>query len=104
MLFHLGQSLAISGEERRAADFIAFSREPKGLRPPENTLNWNDYVTGTWAFLVKDKSLLMRSRDAVLAAPGNGNNINGNVLAGLARCFDKPYSVAYNPATGCQTE
>ena len=98
MLFHLGQSLAFSGDERRAASYIGLSREPKGSRPPENTLNWNDYVTGTWAFLVKDRSLLIRSRDAVIASPGNGNKRNGLILAGLETCFDKPYSSAYSPS------
>jgi hypothetical protein len=97
VLFHLGQSLAMLGEERQAATFIGLTREPPGSRPPENTLNWNDYVTGTWAFLVKDRALLASARDAVLSKPGQGNQINGRILAGLERCFDKPYAEAYNP-------
>ena len=103
MLFHMGQTLATAGDEQRAADFIGFSREPAGSRPPENLLAWNDYVIGTWAFLTKDLTLLEESRDHVLAAPGEGNKINGGILAGLVRCFKKPYSVAYNPKSGCQT-
>jgi hypothetical protein len=39
MLFHLGQSLAALGEEKKAAEYIAATLEPKGSRPPTNTLN-----------------------------------------------------------------
>lgn len=100
MLFHLGQSLASLGQEAKAAEFIAFSREPKGSRPPSNTLNWNDYVIGTWAFLTKNRATLLASIKAVLATPGKGNEKNGAFLAGLERCFEKPYAIAYDPNCG----
>jgi hypothetical protein len=102
MLFHYGQSLAALGREQEAAAFIAFSREPKGSRPPENKLSWNDYVAGTWAFLSRNRPLLIAKRDAVLSSPGRGNEINGNILAGLERCFGKPYAIAYSNTSGCQ--
>ena len=99
LLFHLGQMLAFNGEERRAADFVAASREPLGERSEADKLNWNDYVAGTWAFLMKDRKFLIRSRDAVLAG-GTRNAKNAAFLSGLERCFDKPYSVAYNQNCG----
>jgi hypothetical protein len=102
MLFHYGQSLATMGREAEAAPFIAFSREPKGSRPLGNMLNWNDYVTGTWAFLIHDRELLIAMRDRVLESPGRGNVINGNILSKLERCFGKPYSVAYSITPDCK--
>ena len=102
MLFHYGQTLAIMGREAEAAPFISFSREPKGSRPPENKLNWNDYVTGTWAFLSHDRALLITMRDNVLQSPGQGNQINGNVLAKLEKCFGQPYTIAYSTSSNCQ--
>jgi len=93
LLFHMGQALALSGEERRAADFIAATRSPLS---EVRELNWNDYVIGTWAFLVKDRPALIKARDDVLATPGDGNRINGNLLAAMERCFEKPYIVAYD--------
>lgn len=104
LLFHLGQLLAAHGQEAKAAEFIAFSREPRGSRPPTNTLNWNDYVIGTWAFLTKNRQMLAASVKSVLATPGRGNQVNGAFLQGLERCFDKPYSVAYNPRCGEKPE
>lgn len=106
LLFHLGQYVAASGNNGRAADFIAATREPpveasaSEAKPDAEALNWNDYVRGTWAFLVKDRALLVTSRDAVLASPGGGNANDGAFLAGLERCFDRPYAIAYNRNCG----
>jgi hypothetical protein len=101
MLFHYGQTLALLGRETEAAPFISFSREPKGSRPPEIKLNWNDYVAGTWAFLKQDRALLIAMRDSVLKSPGAGNETNGNVLVRLEKCFGKPYSIAYSITENC---
>jgi hypothetical protein len=101
LLFHLGQALALGGEEKRAADFIAATRRPADPLPPMSSpLNWNDYVSGTWAFLTKDRPMLIAARDAVLAGPGDGNRINGGLLAAMERCFDKSYLVAYDQNCG----
>ncbi len=102
MLFHYGQTLAAMGREDEASAFISFSREPKGSRPSEDTLNWNDYVTGTWAFLTHNKPLLTAMRISVLKSPGLGNETNGNILAGLEACFGKPYSEAYSSNSNCR--
>ena len=100
LLFHLGQQLALAGEEPEAAAFIAATRDPDDKRPRE--LDWNDYVIGTWAFLTKERTLLRKSRDAVLAGPSEGDRINGGILAALERCFGQPYKVAYNMKCGLQ--
>lgn len=91
LVFHLGQQLALAGEERGALIFI-LSSQAEGQR---GELNWNDYVKGTAAFLRKDLGALQAARDAVLASPGEGNRMNGSVLEALVRCFDKTYSLAY---------
>lgn len=99
LLFHIGQLFALNGQEARAAQFIAATRDPEiDLRG--NSLNWNDYVIGTWAFLTKDRELLIRSRQAVVAAGGKNNLTNAGFLGGLERCFDRPYRMAYNPNCG----
>lgn len=101
LLFHLGQALALAGEERRAAAFIGATRRPPDPAPPApDALRWNDYVQGTWAFLAKDRVMLVAARDAVLAGAGDGNRINGSLLAAMERCFDRPYVVAYDMNCG----
>ena len=101
LLFHLGQFYAMLGEERRAADYVAATRRPPDQAPPApDALRWNDYVQGTWAFLTKDRAMLVAARDAVLAGAGEGNRINGSLLAAMERCFDRPYAVAYDMNCG----
>lgn len=100
LLFHLGQYSAMGGDEKRAATVIAATRELPSDRDPDDPLRWNDYVKGTWAFLVKDRSALIASRDAVLAGSGHGNAANGALLAGLERCLSRPYAIAYDRNCG----
>jgi hypothetical protein len=100
LLFHVGQQLALGGEERRGADFVAAARRPVDPAASADRLRWNDYVVGTWAFLTKDRAMLTAARDAVLAGKNPGDQINGRILAALERCFNKPYIVAYDPKCG----
>lgn len=99
MHFHIGQALAMAGDHRRAADFVALAREPSEVAA-RRPLNWNGYVQGTWAFLAKDRAALISARDSVLAGPGSGNANNGALLAGMERCFGRPYVVAYSTSCG----
>lgn len=92
MLWHLGQSLAWAGEEKSAARVMAATRRPDAPPPQSGPLKWNEYVLGTWAFLTKDRPLLERMRDSVLAGAGPGNRMNGNILVSMTRCFDRPYA------------
>ena len=58
-------------------------------------LDWDTYLRGTWAFLVKDKPTLDAAMAMVTSEPGHGNHINGAVLRGLSTCFEKSYADAY---------
>jgi hypothetical protein len=96
VMFHIGQSLGMSGKYDAAALMVAGAKAPAA--ESSGDLDWNTYVDGTWAFLKRDKAALARAREILLAEPGKGNEINGAALAGLLACFDKPYEVAYGSA------
>ena len=100
LLFHLGQALALSGDEAGAAPFIAAARNPDQPPAGPDALRWNEYVTGTWAFLTKDRAALANARATVLSGAAAGDKINGALLKAMERCFDKPYKVAYDPKCG----
>ena len=96
--WHMGQYLALNGDEETAARILAATR-----RQPVNaddTLDWNTYVIGTWAFLTKDRNLLRTASQKLSSAPGVGNTMNARVLQGLEACFEKPYRDAYG-TTAC---
>ena len=67
--------------------------------PPDHSghgeLDWTAYLTGTWAFLMKDKSLLETSAAKMAGEKGEGNAVDSAVLRGLTKCFGKPYKTAY---------
>ena len=96
LMFHIGQSLGMSGKYEAAALMVAATKTPAS--EPSVDLDWNTYVDGTWAFLKRDKAALTRARDTLAAEPGKSNEINGSVLTGLLTCFDRPYEVAYGSA------
>ena len=93
ILFHIAQTLAIDGDNTRAALMVATALYPDHASPPD--LDWETYLRGTWAFLVRDKAMLDVSVAKLLRETGDGNRINGGVLKGLSACFDKPYAEAY---------
>jgi hypothetical protein len=93
VIFHIAQTLAMSGKDEEAALMTASSKNP--LQAATSELDWNTYVNGTWAFLKKDKDALKEMRDLLASEPGHGNQVNAAVLSGLYTCFDKPYSIAY---------
>lgn len=89
--WHLGQFLAVIGEETTAARLLATTRHPS---KPSEELDWNNYVVGTWAFLVKDASLLALSISKLRVSHSqNANNLAA--LERLSKCFDKSYKEAY---------
>lgn len=91
--WHLGQYLASAGDERAAAHIMASTRRvPDPARPD---FDWNSYVTGTWAFLVKDRALLAKSAATLAAAPDRENGMNARILRRLTTCFDRSYREAY---------
>jgi hypothetical protein len=93
ILFHEAQSLAFVDKNAQAAQLVA-AAIPKD-RANHGDLDWITYLVGTWAFLVKDKSLLDSSATKMSAEPGAENAIDANVLRGLAKCFNRSYRVAY---------
>jgi len=89
--FHLAQQTANAGREREAALVMAGARNPaESLATPE-TVRWNDFVRGHWAFFTKDKAMLQASLAAVEAGTGFGNRLNTALLQGLLKCFDRSY-------------
>lgn len=93
VLFHEGQARAMAGEERTAAMLIAAARDLD--LEPNDGLDWNTYVEGTWAFLVKDRVRLEAASAVLSRRRGKGNAINARVLQDLIACFNRPYKVAY---------
>jgi len=91
--WHMGQHLALSGDEKAAAKILAATRrQPVNADDP---LDWNTYVVGTWAFLTKDRDLLRAASQKLSATSGVGNAMNARVLQGLEACFEKSYRDAY---------
>jgi hypothetical protein len=90
LTWHEGQLRASSGQNEQAAALFAQSR----LTQEPMFQGWNLYVDGTLAFLRKDGEGLRRARDGVAAL---AEPVNLDVLDGLLRCIDKPYSEAYGP-------
>jgi hypothetical protein len=96
LLFHEGQSLAMAGEERTAAKLVAAAKDLE--QKPDDPFDWNTYVEGSWAFLVKDRARLDAAVARLSAAKGEGNAMNARVLRGLAKCFARSYKEAYGSA------
>ncbi|GAA0525015.1 hypothetical protein FHS83_001883 [Rhizomicrobium palustre] len=93
VLFHEGQSLAVSGAERTAAMLIAAAKDLS--QKPDDPFDWNTYVEGTWAFLVKERGRLEAATTKLSSSRGEGNAINAQILRGLLGCFDRTYKEAY---------
>ena len=96
LLFHEAQSLALAGEERQAAKLVAATRYLK--QKPDDGFDWNTYVEGTWAFLVKDRARLAAAAAKLSAQKSEDNAMNARVLRGLEKCFTRPYKEAYGSA------
>lgn len=95
VIFHIGQNLAMSGDERAAAMMIAAAKRPS--QPADASFDWNTYVFGTWAFLQRNRALLQSSYDVLSAKDGEGNQTNAKILGGLLHCFGQTYAKAYSP-------
>jgi hypothetical protein len=94
VIFHVGQNLAMSGDERAAALVVATAKRTGQMAG--SSFDWNAYVTGTWAYLRRNRDLLQRSFETLKSQPGEGNQINAKVLGGLLHCYGQPYSLAYS--------
>jgi hypothetical protein len=90
--FHMGQSLGFAGRNSEAAKVIATARR---LTPVGN-MDWNSYVSGTYAFLVGDKAQLIAAQKRLASSSSFGDTTNNGVLVGLTHCLGKPYKTAYD--------
>ncbi len=93
VLFHEAQSLALVDKNSEAAQLVAAAIPAD--RANHGSLDWITYLVGTWAFLVKDETLLDASATKMSAEPGTENAIDSAVLRGLAKCFNRHYRIAY---------
>ena len=100
VVWHLGQYLAAAGDEPRAASVMAAARRPI---EPGDELEWNAYVEGTWAFLVKDRPVLETAVARLRAAPQPRNRNNLRAVERMLRCFGRSYADAYF-GNACVTE
>lgn len=98
--FHTGQYLASSGRETEAALVIASTR--RGINPERPNFDWDSYVVGTHAFLVKNRPLLDAMAANLSPKEGSGNQINAKVLRRFQQCFDQPYRIAYGIDPRCE--
>jgi hypothetical protein len=97
--FHTGQYLATSGREKEAALLIASTR--RGPNPQRPNFDWDTYVVGTYAFLVKDRVLLDAMAEKLSAKDDDGSRRNAKVLRRFQKCFDQPYRIAYGADPRC---
>jgi hypothetical protein len=75
------------------------ARRPSTASPETDGFDWNTYVLGSWAFLIKDRETLNVAADHLSKGPGVRNHMNALVLRRLSNCFERPYVEAYdNPA------
>jgi len=94
VVFHIAQSLALSGHNSEAALLVVAAKDP--TQPATADLDWNTYLNGTWGYLRHRRDELEKARSTLSVETGAGNMLNARVLAGLLHCFDQPYSVAYS--------
>ncbi|MDR7333192.1 hypothetical protein [Roseateles asaccharophilus] len=94
--WHLAQTLAMIGENARAAEEAINSLNPDEAKQ-HPTFSWNTYVQATVAFLRQDRAAFDVQYEAhrLAAAKHPENQINLDVLTGLSKCFDRPYIEAY---------
>ncbi len=89
LYWHEGQLRAFEGEIQQAIVLFELSLKPEAT----NFYGWNDYVRASVAFLIKDRPAFDNAHTALAKASPNG--FNTHVIGGLAACFDKDYSTAY---------
>lgn len=92
--WHVAQDLALSGRSDAAAALISSTLRPALPAEPDG-FEWNTYVRGTWAFLVRRRDLLDDAVSQLQTKPGQRNAMNARVLGRLQTCWDKTYAEAY---------
>lgn len=87
MNFHVGQALAMGGQD--AASVVWFEKSRDARAEPE----WLAYVDATLAFLKKDASALASARAAYSIAPHH-DLFRLHLIDGFGRCLTKSYNDA----------
>ena len=91
--WHLAQNLGMAGRDAEAA--IVMSGARRGVDPTRSTFDWDAYVTGSYAFLVKDRATLDAMANRLAGSAQIGNRMNGRILRRFQKCFAEPYRIAY---------
>lgn len=86
--FHMGRNLAFSGRELEAAVAVSTARRSDQTG---TGLDWNTYIQGVYAFLVKDLSGLVGALSKLEVSANEGDRTNAANLRQLQTCFSRPY-------------
>ncbi|MFN7400311.1 MAG: hypothetical protein ACK5SX_14940 [Sandaracinobacter sp.] len=78
---------------------MAAARDAEGSG---DRIDWNSYVTASWAFLVKNRPAFDAAAARLATSSREPDRANSALVAALGRCWLKPYWVAYNPDCGKQ--
>ena len=110
LYWHEGQMRAFGGQTEEALALFELTYNPPEF---DTDFGWNHYVSGTIAFLIRDRDHLRQAIERLKAIPapseasftgpdGTVMQINWppnlDVLEAFERCWDKPYSQAYGTA------
>jgi hypothetical protein len=89
--FHLARNMAWAGDRAGAALWAGQAyREDQA---PNAALDWNTYVRGFHAYLVRDGKGLAAAHDRLVQQGGDANLINAGVLARCRKCPAEPFLV-----------
>lgn len=88
-IFHMGRNAAFSGDEKAAARIVAAARSSD--QPAAGSLDWNAYVQGVHAFLVKDGVALDRAIARLSSSSLESDATNADNLRRLRAGFERGY-------------
>lgn len=92
-LFHIGQSLAFTGNRSGAIAMIE-----RALRDEDDegqpAVDWNAYVDGVLGYFAGDAARIRAAQDRLRSSGRAFAQRQTGVLEGLANCIDKPYREA----------
>lgn len=97
--FHMGRNLAFAGLEAEAAVAVASSRRSDQVA---GQLDWNTYVQGVYAYLVKDEQALDAALSSLILSASESDRTNAANLSRLKTCFQRSYLEAMTDST-CAT-
>lgn len=110
LYWHEGQMRAFAGQAEEAVALFELTYNPPEF---DADFGWNHYVSGTIAFLIRDREHLHAAMDRLRALPAPDNLImtrpdgttftmawppNLNVLEAFDRCWERSYAEAYGTA------